>query len=126
MKNLKKHKEANVSIALPVPAYAVSGGVVPLGANGLKGIVKTDRATAATITAGTAAQGLADGQATVELLGISNILSLAIDAAAAQFALVYVTPAGAYSATAAGNTKIGYVIDALAGAGTTRVAIING
>jgi hypothetical protein len=126
MKNLVKTSGANVHIAAPVPEWAaVAGSVVPLGSAGLTAVTHTDRATTATIAAGTSAQGLADTEATCELLGVATIVRLAIDAAIARFAKVYVTGAGVYTGTAGGNTFIGYAFDAAGAPGTIRVALTN-
>lgn len=78
-KNLNRTRNASISVALPVAANTASGDIVPVGDQGLFGFALTDRATSDTIQAGTAAQGLQDGQATVELPGITLSVNLEID-----------------------------------------------
>ena len=102
----------------------LTGDVVILGADGLKGLALTDRATAATIDNGLAAPGLADGQATVRMTGVATVANLNVAAAVNQFAAVYRVPAdGTYTGTATGNTKIGYAMATTAAAGIVPVAL---
>lgn len=124
MKNLKRTRNAQVTVALPVTAGLLAGATTKLGANGLRGVLITDRATAATIADGTSAPGLKDGEATCELLGVHITVKVPFAAAIAQFAPVYIDAAtSAYTATAAGNTQIGVTLEALAGAGVAEVAL---
>lgn len=124
-KKIKQKKDALITRAVPVADGTLVDNVVLLGAAGLKGYVITDRATTAKINEGTSAPGLADGEASVTLLGVSLVVELAITNAVAQFAAVYVTPGGAYTATATSNTKIGYALETLSGAGNADVALIG-
>lgn len=112
---------ACIALALPVPAGTKSGDVRVLG--GITVLAKTDRATTATIQSGEAAAGLADGEASVILDDVQNVMLLALDGAVAQFAKVYLTAAGVYTATAAGNTAIGVALAALTAPGLVKVAI---
>lgn len=110
-KNLYKTAKALLHAALAVPAGTKSGDVVPIGTKGLKGWALTDAATAETVADGTAAPGLADGQATVELVGISLAVNLPVAGAGAVGDKVYKVAAdGTYSGTASGNTFIGYAL----------------
>lgn len=88
-KNLNRTRNASISVALPVPAGTASGDVVPVGDQGLFGFALTDRATSATIQSGTAAPGLEDGQATVELPGITLSVNLDVDGAPAVGDAIY-------------------------------------
>lgn len=110
-KNLALTREAQTTVALPVAAGTKSGDVVLIGANGLTGWALTDRATTATITTGASAQGLQDGEASVELTGIHTCVYLTIATAVNPGDRVYkVTADGTYSGTAAGATFIGYAL----------------
>lgn len=126
MKNLKKFKDALVSLALPVPSGATAGQVVLLGDMGLYGVLKTARATTATITAGTAAQGLADGEATVILPKVSLVLELTVAVGGDQFDAVYITPTNTYSTSAnsGANKLIGYLLADAEADAVSRVAIV--
>jgi hypothetical protein len=122
--NLKHTKNGNVLLALAVTAGNAAGNVVPLGSSGLRGILHTSRATTATIAAGTAGQGLADGEATVELIGINTVIDLAIAGAITQYAPVFATyAAGVATYDATGTHFVGWVLETLSGAGTAEVAI---
>lgn len=122
MKNLKRTKNAQIGIAVPVPAGAVAGQVVPLGADGLRGVLMTARATTETVANGTSAPGLKDGEATVELIGVHTTITVQVAAAIAQFAPVYVTPANVYSTTNTG-TRCGATLGATTGPGPVEVAL---
>ncbi len=124
MINLKHTAQGNVLLALAVTSGNTAGNVVPLGSYGLRGILHTARATTATIAAGTAAQGLADGEASVELIGINTVLDLALAGAISQYAPVYATyAAGVATYDTSGTHFIGWALEALSGAGTAKVAV---
>lgn len=126
MKNLNATRNAQIDFNLPVPVGTISGTPIRLGANGLIGLPISARATAATIADGTSAPGLADGEASVELIGVHTSVNLTVIGAATQFAIVYVDNAtGAVTFTAAGGTKIGYWLDGAGASPTGRVALIN-
>lgn len=116
-------KDALATLALPVPAGTIKGNVVVLGANGLRGFTQTDQATAPNAPLGKNAPGLLVGQATVILIGVSLVASLAINAAINQYDKVYITAGGVYTPTSAGNTFVGYSLDTLAAAGNARIAL---
>lgn len=124
MKNLVKTKNAQLGVALPVPAYAAPGQVVPLGTGGLSAILITTRATSATIAAGTSAPGVRDGEATVELVGVS-LITRQNAPAVAQYVPLFVDNAGALTLTAAGNIKVGYALDTTQAPGPVRVAHVG-
>lgn len=108
MKKVLRTRNANVALALPVAANTPADAVVAIGTDGLQGIALTPRATAATIAAGTAAPGLADGQASVELPGVNTVLQLAVAGTAAVGKKVYRAADGSYTFTATDNVLIGY------------------
>lgn len=116
-------KDALATLALPVPAGTTKGNAVLLGANGLRGFTQTDQATAANALLGRNAPGLAVGEASVILIGVSLVANLSINAALNQYDKVYMTAAGVYTPTATGNTFVGYALATLAAAGNVRVAI---
>ena len=122
MKNLKRTKNAQIGIAVPVPAGAVAGQVVPLGNAGLRGVLLTARATPETIQSGKSAPGLRDGEATVELIGVHTTIMVQVAAAVAQFAAIYVTAGNVYSTTDTG-TRCGATLDATSGPGSVEVAL---
>ncbi len=123
MKNLKRTKNAQIGIALPVTAGLTAGMVAVLGASGLRGLLLTDRATAVTVANGTCAIGLKDGEATVELIGVHTTITAQVTAPVAQFAAAFVTNAGAVVSVAAGNTPIGAFLAATTGPGAVEVAL---
>ena len=126
-KNLAETREAQTTLALPVAVGTKSGDVVLIGANGLTGWALTDRATAATINSpvyGQAPQGLQDGEATVELIGIHTALYLTVATAVNPGDKVYrVTADGTYSGTATANAFIGYALTVTAAAGIAIVGL---
>jgi hypothetical protein len=124
--NTAKFKDSFVSKALPVPDGTVAGAVIPLGANGLRAYVKTARATTATIAAGTAAQGLADGEATVILIGCAFLVALTLATTCDQFDAIYRAGDGTYTtdSEAAGAVLIGYAMKTIAAPGAVQVAIV--
>lgn len=126
MRNLKHTTDANVALALPVTAGNEAGNVVPLGTAGLRGLLKTARATTALIAAGEVAAGLADGEASVELIGIATVVDLAVAGAVAQFARVYATfSSGVPTYDATGTHFIGYALETASGAGTIKVGLVH-
>lgn len=114
----------SVSLALPVASGLVAGNVVNLGTAGLAGILETARATTSTIAAGTAAQGLADGEATVKLFGVDTVADLTVDATTSQFAKIFHDGAGTYSPTSSTGEHIGYALEACTGSDTIKVALL--
>lgn len=107
----------------------MSGQVVPLGAGGLIGIAETHRVTQADLDdlTKTLPQGLADGEASFELVGVHTSMNLEVDGAVDQWAAVYYTPGPVYTANsaAAGAVKIGYALEATSSAGVAKVGLSN-
>lgn len=117
MRNLHMTRSAQIAIACAVAAGTKSGDVVLVGAEGLFGVALTDRATAATITAGTAAPGLTDGQASVELVGVSTAVRVTVAEQVALGEGVYRKASdGTYTTADAGNQFIGYALEATSAA----------
>lgn len=123
MKNLYRTKNAQIGIALPVAVGLMAGMATALGGAGLRALLITDRATAATVANGTSAPGLKDGEATVELIGVHTTIKAQVTAPVDQFEAAYVTPAGAVVDVAAGNTPIGAFLASTTGPGTVEVAL---
>lgn len=120
MKNLYMTRNAQIAIACAVAAGTKSGDVVLVGTEGLTAVALTDRATTATINAGTAAAGLADGQASVELVGINTAVRLPVAEAVALGERIYRKASdGSYTSADAGNVAIGYALEATTTAGDT-------
>lgn len=113
-----------VRLAMTVASGVVAGSVQIYG-EGLKLLVMTDRATTATIAAGTAAPGLADGQASCVLLDVDYVVNLAIAGGTAAIGekIYRVTADGTYSSTAAGGVFIGYALDIVTSGAVGRVAL---
>jgi hypothetical protein len=113
-----------VNLPMTVPSGAVSGSVQIIG-EGLKVLTTTDRATTATIAAGTSAPGLADGQASCVLLDVDYVVNLAIagGTAAVGEKIYRVTADGTYSSVATSAVFIGYNLDIVAAAAVSRVAL---
>lgn len=116
MKNLKMiaHTGGAVTIPLAVPAGTVSGDLVALGAAGLYGWATTTRVSTEQATKGTGPQGYVEGQAGVYLPGIVATIRVAATAMTgiADYAKVYMAPDKSYSGASAGNTWVGYRINA--------------
>ena len=109
----RAHTGGCVTLALPVPAGTKSGDLVSLGNAGFYGIAETAAVTADQVQKGTGPQGLIEGQASVSLPGIVlTIRTAPTDLAAfADFAKVYRSAAGAYTATTT-DTFVGYRLNA--------------
>lgn len=110
-------------LSLPVPAGTVSGSPVLIGI--LRGVAQTNRADSTVIDPlrGPATNLNPDGYATVWLKG-AHSFNVAFAIAAIGDA-VYITPGGALTATAAGNTLYGAALNvktATAGPLTVRIA----
>ncbi len=123
-KNLHKTRNANIGVYGAVPAGTVSGDVLPLGSGGLIGWALTDRVTQAELddfsnNSVIPSQGLKDGEASLELIGVATSVKLEVSAAVTLWATVYVTPGGAYTPTAMGNTQVGFALAAATAAGQT-------
>jgi hypothetical protein len=98
--------------------------VISIGS--LLAYVLTERATAANLAdfSRNVPQGLKDGEASCELVGIALAVNLLVANAVTLGAPVYrVTADGTYSATATGGVIVGYALAAQAAAGTIPVAL---
>lgn len=96
------------SLSLPVPSGTLANDPVVVGA-ALVGVAMTDRDD--------------DGESTVRMKGAFT-LDVAATAAMAVGDIVYITAAtGVLSNTAAGNVRFGYLLQAIAGAGTASVRV---
>lgn len=126
-KNLEATRNANIIWPLPVASGVTAGQIVLIGAAGLWGWAQTDRVTTALLSdyTRTLPQGLVDGQASVELPGISTAVRLTVAGTPAVGDRIYrVAADGTYSTTATGNLMIGYALEILSGTvvvGLTRV-----
>ncbi len=103
----------------------MSGDVVPLGTGGLIGWALTNRVTQADIDDfnKVTPQGLKDGEASFELVGVSTAVKLTVNAAIAQWAPVYRTPTGLFSPTDTGNTMVGFALATTTAAGIVPVGL---
>ena len=94
--------------SLPVPAYAVSGSAVAVGAAGLVGVAQTSRD--------------ASGNAAVRTYGVFNFATA--DAVAAAGVAMYVIAAtGVVTTTSAGNVLLGVSLGAKKTDGTVDIKI---
>jgi len=122
-KNTILHKTSggDVVIATAVAAGVVGGDIVLIGTAGLVGYALTDRFVAAnygTEVLATPPQGLADGEASVELPGITRTVDLTVAGSPAVGDKVYrVTADGTFSTTATSNQFIGYYLGRKYGVG---------
>lgn len=99
-------------VSLPVPADTVSGGPVVVGS--LIGVALTDRS----------ADGNPDGYATVDTGTRTGSHRLEVTGARTEGQPVYITSAGALTATATDNTLFGYALEAKgSGAGVIPIKL---
>lgn len=125
-RNMTHRGDPYVALPLPVAANTPAGAVVAVGDGGLVGYVKTARATTATIAAGTAAPGLADGQASVELIGIGLAVQLEVDSTTSVVLgqpVYKVTADASYSDDPAGAIFIGYALQTILDGATGLVGL---
>lgn len=115
-------RDGYIALAVAVASGAESGDVVLVGAEGLTGLALTDRATTATIDAGTAAPGLTNGQATVAMTFGVVIEAANVGGVSAIGEKAYMNGSGNYSSTASGNTFIGWFLST----GSTGVDVLIG
>lgn len=123
-KKIKEFKDSFVRLALPVPVGSLSDDIVNLGTGGLRALCLTDRATAATLAAFTAAPGLKDGEASVILQGVAAIADLDISVAATQYQRIYRAADGTYTNVPA-DIFVGYMTETIAAPGPARVAVAS-
>lgn len=125
--NTRHQGAPNVALPLTVGETVAAGDVIKIGTAGLTGHVLTARATTATITAGTAAPGLTDGQASVELIGVTKVVDLKVESAAGVEvgAAIYVDGNGDYTETAAGNSFIGWALEEIDDEATGKVGLAS-
>lgn len=121
-KNVRHTRKACVVLALAVASGTVSGDVVVLGNSKATGLALTDRATTATIAAGTSAPGLADGEASVEVQGVATVVALAVATSATNAVgdKVYKKQSdGTYTTTSTSADWIGILLEPLNASGAT-------
>lgn len=123
MKNLKRTKNAQIQVPLPVPDGIEAGQCCKLGDAGLRGLLITARSVPDTNYQMGGAVGVPEGFATCELIGVHTTVTVSFPAAVARFAPVYCDPDGDYTTVEAGNTKVGCTLEPLAGAGKAEVAL---
>jgi len=124
--NMTHRGDPYIALPLAVASGTVAGDVVAIGTGGLTGYVKTDRATTALIAAGTAAPGLADGQASVELIGVGLAVNLTVDSTTSVVLgqpVYKVTADASYSDDPAGAIFIGYALATILDGATGLVGL---
>lgn len=111
-KNTIMTREASVIMALTVTAAA--GDIVPIGDQGLMGYALTSTYSASADDGSIIPpQGLADGQASVEIIGVSRVVKLTVAGSPDVGDAVFrVAADGTYTATALNNKFIGYSLGA--------------
>ena len=133
-KNLNRTRNAQLVIPAPVPAGTVAGSVIVLGANALTAYTLTPQVTAADLadtSSTTTPQGLAAGEASVELIGISTSVNLTMAVAVAQFDRIYrVRADGTYTnapntggTTPITNDPVGFALAAAAAGAVVPVGL---
>lgn len=117
-KNENRTRDAQIVIAAPVPVGTVSGDIV-IFTGGLTGWATTDRITQAYLDdlSNNPPQGLADGEASVELIDIHLSVTLTVAGTATFGAKVYDDGAGGFDLTSTANAQIGYALEASPSAG---------
>lgn len=111
-KNTLMTRDANVVVAVTL-ASAAAGNVYPIGDDGLTGYALTDTYEADADTGlYPRPQGLADGQASVELLGVTRVIDVDVDGDPELGDAVYADGDGTYS-TSSGGTFIGWWVPGL-------------
>lgn len=124
-KNTQVHSlNGNVILALAVASGVTAGDVVLIGDQGLIGYALTDRYVASDYTTETIAtppQGLANGEASVELPGITRCVQLTVAGSPAVGDPVFrVAADGTYSATGTSNNFIGWYLGSTLGVGLAQ------
>ena len=124
MQNLVTTRNGNIAIPLAVAAGVVAGDIVLVGDQGMIGLALTDRFLTADYTTEvvkTPPQGLANGEASVELPGITTSVQLTVAGSPAVGDPVYrVASDGTYSATATDNAFIGWYLGSTYGVGLAQ------
>lgn len=112
-KNTNRTRNANVVMPLTIVG-AKSGDVVPIGDQGLMGYALTDTYSASADNGNIVPpQGLKDGEASIEVIGVSRVVELTIAGSPDVGDPIFrVTADGTYTATANGNKFIGYFLGA--------------
>lgn len=106
-KNTHMTREGNV--VMPLTVTATSGDVVPIGDQGLMGYALTSTYSASADDGSIIPpQGLADGQASVEVIGVSRVVRLTVAGSPDVGDPVFRASNGTYTATATNNKFIGY------------------
>ena len=121
-RNLDQTKNSNVTRACAVPAGTKSGDVLKLGDH-LTAWAITDRATAATIAAGSAPHNLADGEATCELAGVGTTVRLTMKGAGTRYDLVARAADGTYGPAA--GKGVGVALSDYANGDVITVALMG-
>lgn len=105
------------NVVLPLAASGASAGdVIAIGSAGLTGYCLTDEYVESDYTTETIAvppQGLADGEASVEIIGVSRVVSLTVAGGVALGAAIYSDGAGGYDGTSTTEVFIGYALEAI-------------
>lgn len=114
-----------VALPLAVPASTPAGAIVPIGDEGLMGLTLTTRATTALIAEGKAAPGLADGQASVLLLGVNIVANLEVESTTSVTLgqAVYVDSAGVITDDPTDGPFVGWALATILDEATGPVAL---
>jgi hypothetical protein len=116
-KNSIMTRDGNVVLPLAVAAGTVAGEVLTIGDQGLIGYALTDEYDESAYTTETIAvppQGLADGEASVEIPGVSRVVKLTVAGGVDLGDPVFISAQDTYSATASDNTFIGWALEDIA------------
>lgn len=112
MNNLNRTRNGNVVMPLAVASGVTAGNVVLIGDQGLLGLALTDRfltASYGTEVVATPPQGLANGEASVEIIGVSTVVALTVAGTQTLGDAVFRASAdGTYTHTATDNNFIGW------------------
>ena len=108
-------RDGNVVLPFSI-ASVTAGDVVAIGTAGLTGYALTDTYVASDYTTETIAvppQGLADGEVSLEAIGVSRVVSLTVDGGVALGAAIYSDGAGGYDGTSTTEVFVGYALEAI-------------
>lgn len=127
-KNTNRTRDAAVALPLAVAAGTVAGEVLAIGDQGMIGYALTDRYVASDYTPETLAappQGLADGEASVEIPGVSRVVTLTVAGGVSLGDPVYLASQDTYNGTATDNDFIGYALEDIGAGNAGLVGLIQ-
>lgn len=114
-KNSIMTRDGNVVLPFSI-ASVTAGDVVAIGSAGLTGYALTDTYDESAYTTETIAvppQGLADGEVSLEVIGVSRVVKLTVAGGVAVGAAIYSDGSGGYDGTSTTEVLVGYALEAI-------------